>query len=131
MSENQKGARSFARFFEQIAGGGVHTEASVELFRLTEKLKAHAEDHNTTAQGEITISLKIGVLPNGQSQVTADIKTKLPKAKRHPAVAWLDETGNLGFANPTALPLFPRAVEGAPVVVTQTKPEEQAPARAL
>lgn len=98
--DTDEGARSFARFLEQIADGDAQRALSRELRELCLKLRDEAQGRSAPAKGELTLTLKLKAEPNDVVQVVYDIKTKQPKPIHPSGVMWMTKGGNLSPSNP-------------------------------
>jgi hypothetical protein len=101
MAEKKKeeGARSFARFLEEVCDGMVHTEVSAKLHELVQQLEKEAENRGKSA-GKITLTLSFKLDASGKADIAYDVTTKEPKPERGTGVAWLTPGSNFTFTNP-------------------------------
>ena len=98
--DREEGPRSFARFFEQLAGGDAHAEASHELFQLGRALSDHAYNVGGKARGKITITLDFEHDDSNVVTVRYSLATKKPTPRRPKTVMWQTKDGNFTTQNP-------------------------------
>lgn len=106
-----EGPRSFARFFEHLAHGEAHVEASEALHELAQVLGEQAAATQSTVKGELKLTIRMAVEKSGIVSVGYDVSTKEPKPQRSAGVFWLSKGGNLLREDPRQSELnFPRDV---------------------
>lgn len=96
--DNDEGPRAFARFFENLADGDAHAEASEKLHELGAALSEHSR-FGAKASGKLTLELTLKA-EGGQVDVHYAVKLKKPDPKRPRSTLWLTQGGNLSRANP-------------------------------
>lgn len=108
----EEGARAFSVFFNQIANGNCHDEATTELYELLKYLsfQANQKGPKGDAKGRLTIALALTVTAAGHVGVKYDVTTKEPKPERSDDLFFLTAGKNLTRDNPVQQPLFPREV---------------------
>lgn len=110
--DTREGPRSFARFFEQVADGDFHRDASKRLFELSNALRDEAIRVDGKVKGKMTIVVDVSVDERGQVGFNCDSAIKIPKPKRTTAQAWITASGNLTLEHPTQIKLPLREVGG-------------------
>jgi hypothetical protein len=111
--------RSFGLVLQALDEGTVHGDVSEDLYKLNTALMKHAESFGK-AKGTITLTLTLTCERGGTCDVSADVKTKAPRASRAKTVLWMSKHGHLTNSNPRQLELgVPRAVPARPVRDTE------------
>lgn len=109
----EEGARAFSVFFNQIANGNCHDEATAELAELLKYLSFQAAQKGPKgdAKGRLTIAMNFTVSAAGHVGVKYDVTTKEPKPERSDDLFFLTPGKNLTRDNPVQPDLFgPREV---------------------
>lgn len=109
---NESGPRSFSVLLQKLADGDAHTQLSEEVLRVTKEIQARAKESSSAQKGSVTFTLKFAGDDAGMLDMSYDIKTTLPKAKRARTTMWIDKTGNIVDANPRQIELGLRSVGG-------------------
>lgn len=94
--------RPFADVLQDIDRGKFHIEVSEALHELT----SHVED--TRKGGELVVVFKVAPMKKNADvlEVTADVRTKLPRNERKAAIFFADRSGNLTRNDPNQPELF-------------------------
>lgn len=100
--DERGGARSFARFLEQLGHGDALEDLSNAQHELGNALQDVALDLGGGAKvkGELKVTFKYTCDSRGNVGVDWDVTTKKPKRKRATAQAWVNKAGNLVFEPP-------------------------------
>lgn len=100
--DERGGARSFARFLEQLGHGDALEDLSNAQHELGNALQDIALDLGGAAKvkGELKVTFKYTCDARGNVGVDWDVTTKKPKRKRATAQAWVNKNGNLVFEPP-------------------------------
>ena len=100
--DERAGARSFARFLEQLGHGDALEDLSNAQFELGNALQDAALDLGGAAKvkGQLKVTFKYTCDARGNVGVDWDVDTKKPKKRRATAQAWVNKAGNLVFEPP-------------------------------
>jgi hypothetical protein len=123
--ETTEGPRGFGVLLQHIDDGGLHTELSEAVQKLTTDLTDQVEAMGQDAKGTITIVLSLAARRNGTVDVGADVKVKTPKPKRANTLFWATKGGNLTAENPRQGRLPLREVEALAAPITIEAPSRK------
>jgi len=89
-----------------LEGGELNRSLSAELSTVLKELHAMStEDLKKTFKGEVDLKISLSA-ENGTVQISADIKSKLPKRPRARTFYWITEEGNLSTEHPQQTDMF-------------------------
>lgn len=113
--------RPFADFLIDVHGGKTAVELAEKFHEVIEGVKTFEK------QGSITLTITVTPMKDVADTmlVTADVKAKIPEAKRKGAVFFTDDHGNLVRDNP-ALPRLPLREVGGPKIEPDAEPIDAA-----
>ena len=97
---DKEGARSFARFIEQVDDGQAVIEISADMHKLLVELKEVAERSGNDAKGAIAVQFAFNVAANGVVDIVYNTATKGPKRKFARSTFFLTAGANLSTENP-------------------------------
>lgn len=91
--------RTFGAFIGAVEYGKLHGELTEALRTLNKTLCDHAAEFGGKAKGSLSLTIDL-TLNGGLFEISADYKTKLPKAKRDRSVMWTTPNGDFAVSDP-------------------------------
>ena len=103
--------RDATEIIARLEGGDLAADLSKEIETAIVALTEHAGDRNV-ARGSLTLTLSFEIA-HGKAEITADIKSKLPKRLRRTSFFFATDDGALSLEHPSQHDMFPREIAGA------------------
>lgn len=110
-TDQEEGARSFARFIEHVSEGDANRHLSEELHKLMRAMRQHVIENGGVAGGGLELKLGFKLESNGLVNVAYAIKRNEPKPRRPVGAMWLTKGNNLTHKNPRQMEMPLRRVD--------------------